>query len=181
MSILDLATPLPWIALAGAAGAAALTAGIITHKVDDSAMQRHLLADAQASEKAAKASAQTERSVAVVDDRHSGAAAAAQTKIVTHTITLTQEVPIYVHDEIARACVPWGVVRLFDASALGLDASVTGPPPGTSDDACSPVATADLANAIVANHGIARQNAAQLDALEADIRERTSAFNAPPQ
>jgi hypothetical protein len=65
----------------------------------------------------------------------------------------------------SRACIPWGLVRLHDAAALGADTDALAFPPRVTADACSPVGWRDLAQRIVANYGAARANAIQLDAL----------------
>lgn len=105
--------------------------------------------------------------------------ATAQTKIVTRTRTLTQEVPRYVTvQQDAVACISYGLVRVLDAAATGRDPSDLELPAGQSDDACTTLTASDLARGVIENYGVAQQNAEQLDALIADIRGRVAAGNA---
>lgn len=108
------------------------------------------------------------------------AEAAAQERIITRTITLTQEVPRYVTTTVERriGCVPWGLVRVLDAAASGANPADLIPPAGQPDDACSPVTPLALGQSVVANYGVAHQNAEQLDALIGDITQRVNAANA---
>lgn len=79
-----------------------------------------------------------------------------------------------------RACIPYGFVRVLDASALGLDPGALILPAGQSDDACAPIDAAALARSIVANYGAARANAEQLNRLELTILQLEKASHDVP-
>lgn len=126
------------------------------------------LADAQSATLAVQAA---DKSRARQDAVTLGAALAeakAQTKIVTQTQTITKEIPRYVtvHED-AVMCVPYGLVRLLDASALQTDPSGLGLPSGKSDDDCTPLKATDLAVALLDTYGDFQANAEQLTALQA--------------
>lgn len=106
------------------------------------------------------------------------AEAKTQERVVTRYRTLTQEVPRYVTVEAdAVACVPYGLVRVLDAAALGRDPADLELPSGYSDSACAPIEASALAAGILDNYRAFDQNAAQLDALSADVLARVAAAN----
>lgn len=120
-----------------------------------------------------------EEKIAAVTTTNAIHEAAAQDAEKEKTRVIVQKVPHYLVRSVpvGTPCVPWGLVRLHDAAALGLDPDKVVAPAGQPDDECSGVSPADLASRIAANYGIARQNAEQLNALEADIRQRIDAAN----
>lgn len=94
--------------------------------------------------------------------------ATAQSKIVTATQTIIKEVPAHVPPQVdATVCVPFGLIRLLDASALQADPDSLGLPSGQSDGSCSPVKASALAQSVINNYGAAEANAEQLTALQA--------------
>ncbi len=95
--------------------------------------------------------------------RVGGKAALAQQKVVTRTIKIREEIPIYVKD--SSTCITVGLVRVFDAAVHGVDPAALDLAPGESNDTCAEIGADTLADAIVANFGIAHENAAQLDGL----------------
>lgn len=102
--------------------------------------------------------------------------AAAQQKIVTQTVTMTKEIPVYVSPRIdARDCIPYGLVRVLDSAALGADPASLSLPAGQFDDTCAPVKASDLAANVAANYGAARANAEQLGALQGWVRDAARA------
>jgi hypothetical protein len=111
--------------------------------------------------------------VAKVDQAATAAEPKAQAIVVTRYKTLVQKVPTYV--PVSSPCIPWGLVRLHDAAAAGVDPSTLQPPASAADDACSDVAPDAFMATVVANYGLAAQNAEQLNALEADLRARAAA------
>ena len=96
--------------------------------------------------------------------------AKAQATVETQIVTVTKEIPRYVtiHQD-AVVCVPYGLVRLLDATVNQTDPSAFQPPAGQSDDTCSPVKASALAGSVIANYGAAIANAEQLTALQAWI------------
>lgn len=103
---------------------------------------------------------------------------AAQQALAAVAATVKQKVPHHVHEPAApRAigCVTYGLIRVLDAAALGIDPDDLALPAGKSDDACAPITNADLAAAVADNYASALSNAEQLNALEADIRARVDA------
>lgn len=173
-----------------AATVAGSGAGWLTHKVDLTKYQALELKDAKGVTVALEAQAEALRKVAATQHavdmeatQGAVAEAAAQNRIITRTITVTQEVPHYVTVQAdAVSCIPYGLVRVLDAAALaGPNGSVSpgdlALPAGQSDDACSPVKASVLAASVVANYGTAAQNAEQLNALEAWVHQLIETAN----
>ena len=101
----------------------------------------------------------------------------AQGALASQTKTITKEITRYVPrpgPSVSVPCVSNGMLRVHDAAVLGRDPGEILPPAGQPDDACSSVAAADFMATIAANYGAARQNAEQLNALEDDIKSRSS-------
>ena len=95
--------------------------------------------------------------------------AAAQIKTETQIQTVIREVPTYVTEKAAAACVvPWGFVRLFDAAASGAALADVRDriAPGQPDDAASGLGLPEVAALLAGDFGAARQNAGQLEQLE---------------
>jgi len=85
------------------------------------------------------------------------------------TLLEIEEVPVYVSEKAAAACViPLGAVRLLDAAASGadLDTVRAAIAPGQPDDAASDVGLPEALALLAADLGAARQNADQLEHLE---------------
>lgn len=152
--------------------------GAVMHRLDEGRYQK-LVADQAKAETAAQVQARKgEQRQAAVVTHAAGTAARAQERILTHTITLTQEI----HDHVPpvvdhQPCVPYGFVRLHDAAAYGVGIADTGVPAGQPDDACAPFAWADIAAVVVQNYGAARQNAQQLGDLQQFERDRAAAYS----
>jgi hypothetical protein len=104
-----------------------------------------------------------------------------QTQIVTRTVTLIREVPVYVTPKAVAACVvPRGFVELHNNAARPGDtaaAVVSGAPPELVD-APSGVGLDTVASTIITNYGRCNSNAAQLAALEKWATEAIAAYNA---
>lgn len=99
--------------------------------------------------------------------------AATQTAITARTRMLIREVPIYVTPETDARLggLPWGLVRMHDAAALGVDPASLPNPAGEPDDAASSVEASDLAAAVAGNYaGVCRADAEQLRDLQAWVR-----------
>lgn len=153
--------------------------GITSLISSNKALQNKLTVAAQVAKQTEK-DRKEERRLWELTDKSAGTNDQVQTKIVTQTITLTEKVPVYVHDQIpVPGCVSYGLVRVLDAAALGAQPEDLPLPAGVTDDTCSPLKPSDLARGVAKNYGLARQNAGQLDGLIADVKERMSIINEP--
>lgn len=89
-------------------------------------------------------------------------------KSQANTLTLTKEVTKYVTTQTdASFLLPCGLIRLHDASAIGIDAANLDNPSGLADDAACPVKTSDFAQIIIDNYGIDHDKDAQIIGLQA--------------
>lgn len=98
-----------------------------------------------------------------------------QEKIVTRTMTITKEIPIYVKD--TSDCVTVGLIRVLDAAAIGVDPATLALAPGQFDETCAGVGARALAQSIVDNYGRAHQNAAELTDLQAYVKALKTRFD----
>ncbi len=156
--------------LAIAMGGAAITSGVVTHKVDNSRYVALELKYAQA-EATAVAAAQAEQKR--LDDIATQAAqreAANQSRLAAKAQAALTEVQQHVK-VVTIKCIPLGLVRVLDAAALGVTAASLPHATGNSDVTCAKVDTVALARSIVANYFTANANAEQLNALIANLRE----------
>jgi hypothetical protein len=169
---------------AAAAGAVAFATFQVVHAFDTVKLDQVVstVKDGQiAGEKAGRAADAKQADISI----HSAAAEAdAQAQLAASATVIKQKVHKHVtappSPPTVRGCITYGLVRAHDAAALGVDPDTLALPAGTADDACAPVADADLADALSDNYAAARANAEQLEALEADVRKRVDA-TAPPK
>lgn len=99
-----------------------------------------------------------------------------QTEIRYRTEHTIERVPVYVTAATdARYPVPAGLVRVFDATARGLDPEQVPNAAGQSDDSPSGVPASDLTRAFTGNHGAALSCAAQLTGLQDWVRQMQAA------
>ena len=125
-------------------------------------------ADAEAETQAVKAADTNRAAQDAVTLASALSEAQAQEKVVTITQTVTKEIPAHVPPAVdATVCVPFGLIRLLDASALQADPDSLSLPTGQSDGSCSPVKASALAQSVIDNYGVAQANAEQLTALQA--------------
>lgn len=103
--------------------------------------------------------------------RETAARTAAQVRVVHDYVTKIQD---------ARNCVTYGLVRVYDAAAIGADPAALNLPPGVSNDTCSPdVVSSALADGIVRNFGRYRIVAGHFNQLVAlDAANDTALKNA---
>lgn len=133
------------------------------------------LGDARAKAEAVSEAAAIQKQQDDIALRDAVSEASAQQRIVTRTTTTVKEVPVYVTPaQDASSCVTYGLVRLHDAAALGVDPGTLPLPAGKLDSDCTALKASDLAAGIVSNYGVARQNAEQLNALIADEKARAA-------
>lgn len=170
-----------WGTLA-AAGVAALLAGAgtfyVTHRMDEGTIAAIELADQQAQTKAVEDAAKLRQSQDKVNLDAALAEAKAQQIIVTHTQTVTREIPIHVPQ--TQPCIPYGLVRVLDDAATGSDTADAAAAAGQSDDACAGISWRAFAGDLADDYASGRANAQQLNALEADVTQLAAAANAKP-
>ncbi|HTW35200.1 MAG TPA: hypothetical protein VMD53_11340 [Rhizomicrobium sp.] len=132
--------------------------------------------DARAKADAIAAAAEHMRRADAISLNSAVAEAQVQQKLADEKSIIAQEVHRHVsRSTVARLCIPYGLVRVLDAASLGADPDSLPVPAGQSDDACAPVAAADLAANVAANYATARSNAEQLNALQVWVREEETA------
>jgi hypothetical protein len=165
-------TSIKLIAMFAGAVILAVFTATITHKVDLAKYNQLLLNYSQAQVKVvqqAKLEQAAQDQIALnsaVDE------ATAQQKIVVQMQMVEKEVLIHVPDTIN--CITYGVLRVLDASARGVDPDSVPLPPGELDGTCAGVTPSTLVTIIADNYAIARANAEQLTALQAFIRAVTA-------
>jgi len=104
---------------------------------------------------------------------------AAVTQIRYVTRTQIEKVPVYVTAETDRRYpLPWGAVRLYDASVLGLDPSALPNPAGEPDDAPSTVAASAFATVATGNNGQCLEDRQRLIDLQQWVRDEAALWNA---
>jgi len=150
----------------------AIFSASVMHKVDQAKYNQLLLNYSQAQVKVvqqAKLEQAAQDQIALnsaVDE------ATAQQKIVVETQTVEKEVTKYVPD--TTHCITYGVLRVLDGSASGVDPDSLSEPSGQPNDACAGVTPATLVVLIADNYATARANAKQLTDLQAFIRAITA-------
>ena len=103
--------------------------------------------------------------------------AAAQTVIKWRTQTVIKEVPTYVSAQTDSAFpLPWGLVRVHDAAAAGVDVSALPDTAYGPDGSASTVAASRAAEVISGNYGACLANAERLSALQGWISAQAAAF-----
>lgn len=158
------------ISAAVAALLAGAGVGYVVHRMDASELAELKQSDADAQAAALVEVLHTQQAIDKQNAEAAVAAVQAQQKIVTNTITVTKEIPTYVHDQITCPGVTYGFVRLLYAAETGVDAATVNLPAGVVDDACAPYAPSALAADLAADFGDARGNSQQLTDLIASVR-----------
>lgn len=92
--------------------------------------------------------------------------ASRQEQIITHTVTVTKEIPVYVHDQIRCPGPTVGLARILRAAAAGADPAALQLAPGQSDDDCSDVTPSEVAGWFTSYASAAQENTEQLTALQ---------------
>jgi hypothetical protein len=160
-----------YVAAAGiAAILAASGAWYVVHRMDESTIADMKTADAVAGQNALKAALAKQRQIDAKNQDAAYAEALAQQKIVTQTVTITKEIPTYVHDAISCPGPTVGLARVLRAAALGVEPSSLDAPVGQSSDACSDVTPSEVAGWFKDYAAASRANAEQLDALIASVK-----------
>ena len=117
-------------------------------------------------------------------DQNAIAAANADAAQARLTAARTQATVKVVHDYVtkiqdARNCVTYGLVRVYDAAAIGVDPGVLNLPAGVTNDTCSTdVVSSALADGIVRNFGRYRIVAGHFNQLIADDAKNDAALKA---
>lgn len=152
--------------LAGAVLIAAFAATTM-HKVDQAKYNQLLLNYSQAQVKVVQQARVEQAAQDQIALNSAVDEATAQQKIVTQIQTIEKEVIKHVPD--TTNCITYGVLRVLDASARGVDPDSVPLPTGQSDGTCAGVTPSTLVTIIADNYGAARANAEQLAALQAFI------------
>lgn len=164
-----------------AAAAIAFAVGSVVHAFHQVDADKAVIAAARSETASVKATAKANEVQADISLNTAAVNSAAQTKIAATAAVIQQKVHKHVQAHSspgvrdARGCVTYGVVRLHDAAALGVDPDELALPAGASDDTCSPVEDPDLAAAIAANYAAYHHVAQELTDLQADVRARVDA------
>jgi hypothetical protein len=156
-------------------------AAYATHHWDANKLQAVELADANSVLKAEQVAAASQKAQDGVSLAAAVSEANAQNHVTTVIQTVTKEIPRYVtiHQD-ATVCVPYGLVRLLDATVDQTDPANFKLATGQSDDTCSPVKASALADNVIANYGAALGNAEQLTALQAWVIANHAAQQVAP-
>ncbi len=166
---------LPYVA---AALLASFGTWYVTHGLDERKYLAREVGLRAAEAKAAEINLAVERSMAAVNLNAAVKQGNRQQAILTRTLNNMKEVLSHVTPN--SPCITLGFIRVLDAEVLGVSADDLPLAAGQSDDACSPLSTAAVAERIVRNFGIARQNAEQLDGLIENVSARQKAVARPP-
>lgn len=159
------------LVLAGAAG------WFINGAIWEAKWQKHLRADERAVAAAVQAAREDERKQLKLQSQSGDTQAKVQRKEAEAARTIIEKVPYYVRETVTVSCVSYGLVRVLDAAALGLDPAELRLPAGKSDDACTGLTPADLARSVASNYAAARADAAQLDGLIAHDKAQVALMN----
>lgn len=139
------------------------------HRFDEGKIEAMQLADAKAQNDALVRNGQIMQSAIANGFKIASAEVAREQKTQTVTNTIIREVPAHVTPEIdKRYPVPWSVVRLHDAAALGLSVADIAADRSGADDAASDVAASEISSRIAENYGACRLAYERVDALEQD-------------
>lgn len=161
------------IAAAVAASLAAFSTGYVVHKMDLSTLNGLKLADQMAETKAVQLAAKMTAASDKVSLDAAVAEAQAQQKIVTNTITITKEIPVYVTAKSDANCIlPNGAIKLLDAAGLGADPATLSGAAGELNDAPSGISLSQAVALLAANLG--NGNAEQLSVLQAWVRQQSA-------
>lgn len=179
--------PLLYLRIAAGAVAAAAVAFAtfqVVHAFDNVRYSHLETSVAQASVAAVQESARVNQAQSAIDAHSADSSAAHQTALAAQAAVVKSKVRSHVHEPPPAAtpavgCVTYGLVRQHDAAALGVDPDALPLPSGATDDACAPVANADLADAISDNYAAARANAQELNDLQANVTAKVDATNPP--
>jgi hypothetical protein len=160
----------------------------VVHTIQVNAVQKLVAQNAVASSAAVAQAAVVEAKQADVNAHSADVSAVHQTTLARQAAVVKAKVHKHVHEPRpaspgappAPGCITYGLVRQHDAAALGVDPDTLPLPSGATDDACSPVKNADLADAIGDNYAAARANAQELNDLQANVTAQVDA-TAPPK
>lgn len=148
----------------------AAASAIVTHKIDSAELLK-VETQYQAAQIAAVEAARVEQ--AVLDKAASDADAAemaTQKQLLAQMQTRLGQVAKHVPAG-AGNCITWGLIRVIDASALGVDPDSLSLPAGKTDASCASRKASDLAGNIVSNYGVDQSNAERLTALQAYLKQ----------
>lgn len=127
-------------------------------------------ADAVAAQHATAAALKTQQAIDAKNQETALAAAQAQQRIVTQTVTITKRIPTYVHDTISCPGLTVGLARVLRGAADGTDPASLSLAAGQSDDTCSDVTPTEVAGWFAGYALAARANTQQLSDLIAAVK-----------
>lgn len=131
--------------------------------------------NAQAQTKIAQEAAASQAQQDAVGLKWSLADQKAKDQIAPEVITLTKEIPTYVHDQISCPGPTVGLARVLRAAASGVQADTLTLAPGQSDDDCSDFTPSEVAGWFNQYAGAARSNTQQLSDLEGWVADNHNA------
>jgi hypothetical protein len=143
------------------------------------AYERVIAADAIAQTKAVEKARSKEHMIAANNQAAAVAAAQAQQRIVTQTVTITKEIPHYVHDTVSCPGLTVGLARILRAAADGTDPASLSLASGQSDDTCSDVTASEVAGWFTGYAQASRANTQQLTDLIAAVKANDKEATAP--
>lgn len=160
-----------WLIIGAVMGAFALGgagAGYATYKIMDDKIARMELADQKALTDAVTIKGLMQHDADVAGQEAAVDLAKRQQALEDQGKQTIVRIPTYVTKlQDAHNCVTWGLVRVHDAAALGVDPSSLNLPSGVTNDTCSPFVSSQLAERITLNYTAALHDANQLDAVTA--------------
>lgn len=137
-------------------------------------------ADAKAQTKAVELALNTQRHIDADNQAAAVLAAQAQQHIVTQTLTITKEIPRYVHDDtLCPSGLTVGLARVLRGAADGTDPASLQLAPGQSDDTCSDVAPTEVAGWFTGYAQASRANTQQLSDLIAAVKANDKTATQP--
>ena len=154
----------------------AVVAGLVAggayeeHRIDAGKLTSLELSYQTAQAAAVAQAATTQKQLDQATQSATAAALTSQATLNSQLQTEVLSVPTYVKTP-ATPCVPWGFIRVLDATILGSDPAKLPLPAGAANDACSTFTYDAVAASIVINYGHAKFNAAQLTALQAWVKQ----------
>lgn len=141
------------------------------------AYEKRVATDAVAAEQATLKALKTQQTIDAANQVAAAIDAKAQQKIVTQTITVTKEIPHYVHDTVSCPGLTVGLARVLRGAADGTDPASLALAPGQSDDTCSDVTPSEVAGWFTGYASAARANTQQLSDLQASIKANQATAN----
>lgn len=159
-----------WLLGGLVAAGIAIWAGLWLHHYHDLEAQAARVPGLEARITADRSAAKAQAKIDTQNHDASEKAAQAQQKIVVQTRTITERIPVYVHDTISCPGLTVGLARVLRAAADGTDPADLPLASGQSDDDCSDVTSSEVAGWFTSYAEAARGNTQQLSDLIASVK-----------